>query len=390
MLTALACGSSGPAIEVVATPVVVPQATAALPVDSLEDGPTATPVVVSPVPTVTLLEGVADVYVSPNPSGLTLHYADPQTNRELATVPIAARAVQITGAGVIFAGSGGLPTRAAANGEHSVYSVATPAEGISFYEYLPGADGAFIVWQEATSVQDGTRSIVYLGRVGSNTAIPILDEDLEPGESIHLVSLSSDSETLFYDRREASSGVSAFPPVADLWALDIGNNDTRHLPGEPACGNAFCNATFSPDGRYLARALPASLDGGAMVLYDLQADKDEEEVARFTLPVSGEDDNYEAGFASLSPDGSRLVYVLAEGPPQEQVFSYVLAEVGDGTQERLATSNNTLLRPVRWQDALTLVLTAEPGVYDMWTLNIITGELRRISDRLYMGQVTLP
>ena len=38
----------------------------------------------------------------------------------------------------------------------------------------------------------------------------------------------------------------------------------------------------------------------------------------------------------------------------------------------------------------TLVLTAEPAVFDEWHLNLATGDLRRVSDRLYLGRMGLP
>jgi len=390
IITALACGIGPPEIQVVATSVTLPQATPSADEPVASPLSPATPVIApneTPVPAPFVER--ADVYAERTPNGLTLHYADPQSNREIAAVPVPGTNVTLAGEAIFFAGADGGPVRASANGQHIPYAVAAPQIDSAFYEFLISADGSTIVWLQTFAGSESNPTAIWAAWDTRDAILPIYQEDVPPDQALRLVALSEDGETLYFDRRATAGGYSVFPSWMELWSLEVNTGEAIRLPGEPGCGGDFaCDGRVSDDGRYLLRTMPpASGEEEPVVVTDISS---EEIVARFALQPDDEEATYEAGSPILTPDARQLVYVLAERPAGEEIFRYFLADLTTSDQRLLAESGNTHLRPVRWLDDETLVLTAEPSAFDEWHLSLDTGELRRVSDRLYLGRVALP
>jgi hypothetical protein len=388
---ALACGLTSPDIEVVATPVTLPEPISTPGETAASPDPTATSVIESPAtPAIEIASDHADVYAERTLNGLTLHYADTETDKELAAVPIPSTRVMMAGEALFFEGDDGTPVRASVNGQHIRYEVAAPREEGDFYEFLISADGSTIVWLEARFGQESNPTTIWAAWEFRDAILPIYQEDVPTGITLRLASISEDGVILYFDRREkAVSGYSAFPSQTDLWTLGVNSGQTTHLPGEPGCGGPyFCDGRISDDGRYLLRTMhPASGEEEPIVVYDIARGQ---VVESFAAQPVNEDAAYEIGYPTLAPGARYLVYTLAEGPAGEEVFSYFRANLISGEQQLLAESGTTLLQPVRWLDGETLILSAKPAAYDEWHLNLANGELRRVSDRLYLGQVLLP
>lgn len=372
----VACSLTGPDIRVVATPVALPDPTSH-PGEEEDPADTSATAVVAPVATSLPPGDWADVYAERTPNGLALHYADPSTGKELSAVPIESTRVMLAGEAIFFEGPDGGPVRASADGQHVPYAFIAPAEDADFFEFLISADGSTLVWLEMRHDEDSNPTIIWAAWDDRDAILPIYEFDAPPDGGLRLVSLSEDGGTLYVDAR------------MDLLALDVNSGEATELPTEPGCGDAFfCEAVISDDGRYLLRAKsPPGPEPEPIVVHDIASGR---VVARFAAQPTDEMVVYEVSHPILAPDRRRLVYRLAEGPFGEEAYSYFLADTVTGEQSLLAESGTTPLRPVRWLDRQTLVLSAEPSAFDEWHLDTTTGELKRVSDRLYLGRVTLP
>jgi len=377
----VACSLARTDIRVVATPVALPGPTLPPATPAADEAlPTqVVPTVATPVPS----PGTADVYAEANlAGGLTLHYADPSTGRELTTTTIDSQDVSLAGDKLFFTGANGGPVLVSADGQHVPFAFIAPGEGTDFFEYLISADGSTQVWLEMTLGEESNPTTIWAGWETRDAILPIYQFDAPPDGGLRLVSLSPDGSILYVDAR------------MDLLALDVNSGEATELPTEPGCGDAFsCEARISDDGRYLLRAKsPASADPEPLAVHDIASGR---EVARFAAQPLDESEAYALSHPILSPDQDYLVYVLAEGPFGQESYRYFRAELASGEQMPVAESGTTPLRPLRWLDdpqgqGETLVLTAEPSVFDEWHLDMTTGELTRVSDRLYLGRVALP
>lgn len=335
--------------------------------------------------------GSFDVYLgAPNDSGLqALLWVNTSTGETATEIQIRADDQDIVRAGqyiYFYAPGTREPRRANTAGAIQTLTFAAPPFNAVSYQLMPSATGNFLAW---LSVDSGNVFTISFAASDGTNVHQVGGDTLLPGETVRLLRVTNDGRRIFYERRPASvTHQTLFNARYDLYMLDVSSGQVLHLPGEPACGEAFvCDAHVSADGAYLVRTLPPRANTQLIIVTNLVSSANVARLSPIGIPPGAA---YEIGYPFLTP-GGELIYEVAYGALGLERYLWVWANLVTGEQRVLAELGTERHRPLGWaSDGLTLLTTREPDVYDTWQINTETGAMRQIAGMLFLGHIVEP
>jgi hypothetical protein len=328
----------------------------------------------------------ADVFVGvdPDTGEPTVYFVDALSG--LSTVVAASDGAHFTLAGdyVIYEEqSSGAIMRARADGTLEPHPFIRRGVDTASVTWITSPDRQSIAW---VTVSTGGTSAAYVARAdGSDLRqLPITT----PTAPLTLVpvAIQNDLGRFVYDAAHTPETESPFAVYDHLVAVDIAAAAFTDLPQEPNCP---CGAAFSADGRIFARLeAPEGRGPFALHVWDLPTN------AGFLIPAP--DLPYRlAGELIVNDTGTLAAYGVAtqlEGEGGALEVQYALALVDTVAQQQYAVLSP---RPERYRplafidgdDALLLAGVPDGGTYK---LNLSTGDIQPVSDKVYLGSVTTP
>jgi hypothetical protein len=209
-----------------------------------------------------------------------------------------------------------------------------------------------------------------------------------PPLTLYPIALNTSRTQFFYDSAHPATDT-PYPAFEHIMMYDISNELFDTPPGEPNC---LCGAAISSDGRILARLettqiAPEERGPFALRIWDLPTN------ASFFIPPPDVDYRF-AGDLVLNDFGTFAVYsaaagVGAEANIVEEAYVLMMVDVVAQQQRVLAGPGPVRYRPVSFIDedsALLLTSAAESATYK---LDLASGDLLQVSDRIYLGTITL-
>ncbi len=255
----------------------------------------------------------------------------------------------------------------------------------------PGANTQRIDWVIAGEMIAWTRTdATETGSLTTRTSISDLDgvnarEVLVDGprDGIRALPVAFDPSmtTLYMDYQPAAVGeLAPFQQYAGLFALDLTSGEVQLLPNEPGC---YCGAAFGA-GLFIRLNLTDDQQGYDVNIYNLAG-----EVAHdiSALRLEG---YTQAGDLTLSPDGSRAVYALAQisdfgGVNQSVRTVFVLVNLDSMRQQALTDPITTFMQAVEWTEDSSALIFTSPGRNGTWKINLDDGQLRLVAAASYLG-----
>lgn len=243
-------------------------------------------------------------------------------------------------------------------------------------------DGGHIVWTQTDTTETGSLlTITRIAALDGSDQREILRDGPREGIAALPVAFNKDHSVLYMDYQPAVGAIAPFQQYAGLFSINISEDDSAALlPGEPGC---FCGAAFSA-GLFARLELTSDQAGFDVHVYNLAGEVDQ------VIPALRLQGYTQAGDLTLSPDGKRAVYALAQirdfGGPAESVRTvYVLVNLETGTQAALTNPITTFVRPVAWTEDNSALIFTSPEQNGTWKINLNTGRLDRVASATYVG-----
>ena len=187
--------------------------------------------------------------------------------------------------------------------------------------------------------------------------------------------------TLYMDYQPAAVGeLAPFQQYAGLFALDLTSGEVQLLPEEPGC---YCGAAFGA-GIFIRLNLTDDQQGYDMNIYNLAGEVEHD------IPALRLEGYTQAGDLTLSPDGSRAVYALAQisdfgGVNQSVRTVFVLVNLDSMSQQALTDPITTFVQAVEWTEDSSALIFTSPGRNGTWKINLDDGQLRLVAAASYLG-----
>ncbi len=292
----------------------------------------------------------------------------------------------IVGGYVLYQQPNGTLFRLWPDGRTELHPFIQPAPETQQIDWVVSPDQNWIAWTLANRAGGGqVVTITTLARADGTEPRVLLMDGPDAFMRIRPLALTDDG-IFFFDRQPQGVGDYFFySQYAAVHRLDPGSSEPRLLPFEPNC---FCGAGLSADGRYFARLERVSETGG----YDMRVWNLEAGLDSFAPSIPAP---YEiAGAVLVAPDGSRVVYSLANNLTLDSAGSgrerFMLALVDVAAEEQRPLLFNPLLvplLPMGWTDGGGSVLLYNPRQDGTWKLILETGEIRQVSGGTRIGMI---
>ncbi|MBZ0296745.1 MAG: hypothetical protein K8L99_29560, partial [Anaerolineae bacterium] len=238
-----------------------------------------------------------------------------------------------------------------------------------------------IAWTQTDATETGSLTTqTYVAALDGSNSRVVLNDGPRSGIAAMPVAFNKDHTILYMDYQPTVGAITPFQQYAGLFAVDLGTEETELLPGEPGC---FCGAAFSA-GLFARLELTEDQAGFDLHVYNLAGEVDT------VVPAVKLQGYTQAGDLTLSPDGKRAIYALADirdfGGPNEFVRTiYVLANLEDQTQTALTSPITSFVRPVKWTEDNSALIFTSPEDNGTWKINLDEGRLNRIASATYIG-----
>lgn len=238
-----------------------------------------------------------------------------------------------------------------------------------------------IAWTQTDVNETGSLTTqTYVAALDGSDARVVLIDGPRSGIAAMPIAFNKDHSALYMDYQPTVGAISPFQQYAGLFMVNLATEETELLPGEPGC---FCGAAFSA-GLFARLELTEDQAGFDLHVYNLAGEVD---VIVPAIKLAG---YTQAGDLTLSPDGKRAIYALADirdfGGPNEFVRTiYVLANLEDHTQTALTNPIPAFVQPVKWTEDNSALIFTSPEENSTWKINLEEGRLNRIARATYIG-----
>ncbi len=242
--------------------------------------------------------------------------------------------------------------------------------------------GETIAWTRTDATEMGSlttrTSVADLNGVAVRE---VLVDGPRDGIRVLPVAFSKDMTRLYMDYQPATVGeLSPFQQYAGLFALDLDGGEAELLPEEPGC---FCGAAFGA-GLFVRLDLTEDQLGYDVNIYNLAGE------VEHSIPALSLEGYTQAGGLTLSPDGSRAIYALAQirdfgGLNQSVRTVFVLINLDSMTQAALTDPITTFVQAVEWTEDSSALIFTSPDRNGTWKINLTDGRLSLVASANYLG-----
>ncbi len=263
--------------------------------------------------------------------------------------------------------------RANADGTLEPHPFIRRAVGIETIRWVAAPDGSAIAWVQVDANGVSAAFVARADGAGLRQ-LPLT----APGAGLVLFPLyvSAGMEWFLYDAAHPLQPPLATPFdfFAHVAAYSIAEERFVELPAEPDCP---CGAAVSANGRIVARLEADAGEGPfALHVWDLPTGASIV-VPRSRLPYPL------AGNLVVNNRGTLAAYAVAA----EQHYGVVLVDVVARQQRLALSSEEARYRPLAFIDRDTMVLLTDEIAGGTWKLDLTSGELVQVSDKLYLGTI---
>ena len=328
--------------------------------------------------------GRMDVFFAQDPQTSTakVYFMDPLSGLSTVVNVESGQNFTLVGDYVLYEKSRtGAIMRANANGTLEPHPFIRRAVDTQSLRWVASPDGASIAWVQ-TSTAGVSQAYVAMADGRDLRQLPISTPS--PPLELAPIALTDGMAYFFYDAAHPAGPPTDTPYMtyAHIAEYDLRDEVFYPLPLEPNCP---CGAAVTPDGRIFAR-LEADRGEGpfALHVWDLPT-KAEIRIPAPDLPYRM------AGDLILTDTGTFAVYSVAAGAgaePGQELYALVLVDVVAQEQSPVLAPGSVLYRPLTFIDGDSALLLTDADQGGTYKLDLQSGEIRRVSNDLYLGSVS--
>jgi hypothetical protein len=240
--------------------------------------------------------------------------------------------------------------------------------------WVTSPDGRAIAWIHTD--KNGVPTAYAAWADGSDLIQMALDPPLSPLR-LEPVALTNGKTNFFFDTAHPAESSASFTGYQHIRAYNLNNGRTRNLPGEPNC---LCGAAITPDGRTLARMEGTNGRGPYNLhLWDLPGGAD--------LLIAAPALRYPlAGDLVVNSTGTIAAYSTSD--PTIGQYALVLVDTITRQQILMLDPGPIQYRPRSFIDQDSALLLTGGPTNETYKLSLLTGELQRVSARMYLGTIS--
>jgi hypothetical protein len=250
-------------------------------------------------------------------------------------------------------------------------------------DWVLSPDGQAVAWVQTYTTG---RSEAYVARADGRDLQPLMISPPDAPLVLAPLMLTNDLTQFFYDAAHTPAPDTPYAVYEHVILYNTAQEQFYTLPDEPNCP---CSAAVTADGRIFAR-LEAIRDGSgpfALHIWDLPTGAD--------TYIPAPDLPYRlAGDLLLNQKGTLAVYSAATGVGTEEnllaeSYALVLVDLVARQQTLILPSGPARYRPLAFIDADSVLLLTRLDENGTYKLDLASRELRRVSDAVYLGTITL-